>query len=95
MLRKHCFQMVSTEESRAAFVEGVLRFLVNYDFDGLDFDWEYPTQRGGITEDKVNFVALLRQLRARLSKWDLMLTIAVPLSSGIAAQAYDMYEIGR
>lgn len=87
--------MASTDTSREAFVEGVLRFLVHYDFDGLDFDWEYPTQRGGIAEDKPNFVALLRLLRVRLSKWNLMLTVAVPLSTGIVAQAYDMYEIGR
>ena len=34
--------MVSDPEKRGAFVKSVLSLLTEYDFDGLDFDWEYP-----------------------------------------------------
>jgi hypothetical protein len=30
----------------------------------LDFDWEYPANRGGVPSDKVNFIFIVY-----LSKW--------------------------
>lgn len=87
--------MSSTAESRAAFVESVLRFLVAYDFDGLDLDWEYPTERGGIPADKDNFSELLKLLKSRLSTWDLLLTIAVPISTEVSDKAYDLSAINE
>lgn len=82
--------MASSAESREGFVESVLRFIVAYNFDGIDFDWEYPAQNGGIAEDKENLAQLLKLLKTRLSKWDLLLTVAVPISVEIADSAYDI-----
>ena len=45
--------MVSDPAKRAVFVNYVVAFLQKYDFDGLDFDWEYPANRGGVPADKV------------------------------------------
>lgn len=82
--------MVSDEEYRQAFVDSVIRFLAEYDFDGLDIDWEYPTDRGGIAEDKENFGMLMETMKNTLKKWDMLLTIAVPISTDLAEAAYDM-----
>jgi hypothetical protein len=48
------FQMAATQATRNFFADSVVTFVQKYNFDGLDVDWEYPTQRGGTPEDKVN-----------------------------------------
>lgn len=45
--------MVADPAKRAKFVNSVVNFLIKYNFDGLDFDWEYPANRGGVEADKV------------------------------------------
>ena len=46
--------MASTPGSRAVFVQSAVDFLLKHAFDGLDMDWEYPANRGGIAEDRVS-----------------------------------------
>lgn len=59
-----------TEESREKFARSCVNILKTYALDGIDLDWEYPGQLGpGIKhrdEDKTNFTAMLRELRAQL-----------------------------
>ena len=35
-------RLVSSPASRAAFIDHAVKMLKEYDFDGLDLDWEYP-----------------------------------------------------
>jgi len=76
--------MASTAASRATFIDAALSFLRRTGFDGIDLDWEYPTGIGvpcdaGVIcegpEDKRNFVALVREMRAALGN-RYLLTIA-------------------
>ena len=59
--------MVTDPEIRRGFVKSAIDFIVEYDLDGLDMDWEYPGMPGpGLKyreEDKQNFTALMRELR--------------------------------
>ena len=60
--------MASTEESRKEFVASVKEFIIEYDLDGVDIDWESPVTGGGgvikcMPEDKENFTYLLEALR--------------------------------
>ncbi len=60
-----------TEESRRRFAESVVDFVVRFQFDGVDIDWEYPVSGGLATnarrpEDKQNFTLLMEELRRRL-----------------------------
>lgn len=85
--------MAETSKSRQEFADSVLRFLCFYGFDGLDVDWEYPTQRGGIAADKENFIELLRTLRETFAVRQKLLTVAIAVSPSILTVAYNVLEM--
>ncbi|KAG9316848.1 glycoside hydrolase family 18 protein [Chiua virens] len=60
---------VATSENRTAFVQTVADFAVQYELDGINFDWEYPNEQGiGCNtispNDTQNFLYFLQELRA-------------------------------
>lgn len=61
-----------TKQSRTIFIASVSNFLVRYDLDGLDIDWEYPGMAGAghafRSEDKANFTLLLKELRIEFDR---------------------------
>jgi chitinase len=66
--------MALTRESRSRFIESAVRFVYAHQLDGVDIDWEYPGLPGYgnkyAPEDRQNFTALLKELRARLDRED-------------------------
>jgi len=61
-----------TPEARAHFAQSAVSFMIEYGFDGIDLDWEYPTGNGLATnvvrpQDPENFILLLAELRAQLT----------------------------
>ncbi|XP_037094357.1 acidic mammalian chitinase-like [Pollicipes pollicipes] len=79
-------ELVADPENRARFIYSVLRYLRQYNFDGLDLDWEYPGSRAGSDfADKENYATLCEELRAafedesqKTNRPALLLTVAVP-----------------
>ncbi len=75
-------EMARSAENRKKFVESTIRFLNEFDLDGLDIDWEYPGLPGignpFIPEDKGNFTSLMRELREAMDATgkDYVLTFA-------------------
>ena len=48
-------QVVNNRDSRAKLADNIVKFAKQYGFDGIDLDWEYPT-------DKVsNYISLLKK----------------------------------
>lgn len=87
--------MASDPEARARFVESVLRFLEQFNFDGLDLDWEYPGSRGGASYDKQNFVRLLRELSEAFRPRGYLLTAAVSAGKWFVEPAYDIPQVSK
>ncbi|KAF9358965.1 hypothetical protein BGX26_000507 [Mortierella sp. AD094] len=61
----HYSEMVSTADNRQKFIKSAIAFVRERGFDGIDFDWEYPSdkKRGGHDEDPENFVTFLKEMR--------------------------------
>ena len=61
-----------TKESRKIFIDSAVDFVIKYDLDGLDIDWEYPGLKGDDNrfrpEDKENYTLLLKELRHRFNR---------------------------
>ncbi|KAI8441014.1 hypothetical protein MSG28_009287 [Choristoneura fumiferana] len=70
------------------------RNLYNYidtnGFDGLDLDWEYPAQRGGIESDKEMFVTLVKELKSAFEPKGYILTSAVAVTQTHIDLSYDV-----
>jgi chitinase len=66
----HFSDVALTDESRKKFAASAVDFLLEYQLDGIDIDWEYPGQVGaGNTfreEDRENFTLLLKEVRSSL-----------------------------
>ena len=54
--------IVSNPEAEARYVEGVVKMIDEYDYDGLDLDWEYPDT----AKEVEGFERLTRTLRGRI-----------------------------
>jgi len=82
--------MAKDEAKRRTFVMSAVKFVDQHNFDGLDLDWEYPAKRGGVTEDKQNFIKLIQDLHKEFSKRNLLLTAAIGAARDTIDAAYDV-----
>jgi chitinase len=79
---------------RKIFVNSAVAFLKEHDFDGLDIDWGYPSNRGGDkTVDKANFIALLTELKAAFEPHGFLLSSAVSPRKKTIDSDYDITKL--
>lgn len=86
--------------SRTIFIASIMEAIENYRFDGIDIDWEYPTQTaGGLIvsnpNDKANLTLFMQELRTAMNKVnpDLILSMAVAAGTYAANSYYDIYAL--
>ncbi|KAI0723219.1 glycoside hydrolase [Earliella scabrosa] len=68
---KYFSSAVADAQGRATLADNMLALYAQYGLDGIDIDWEYPSQEGSggnivSAADSANFLAFLRTLRATL-----------------------------
>ncbi|XP_071539408.1 chitinase-3-like protein 1 [Panulirus ornatus] len=90
------FSMMTMDPSkRKTFIDSSVKLLTDHGFDGLDVDWEYPTERGGRPVDKENFVILFQELRAAFDQFSppLLLSAATSPNKLTVDEAYDLPKL--
>lgn len=81
---------------RKAFINSVIEFLKEYDFDGIDLDWEYPSARlGDPTVDKDNYLKLVREMREAFDPHGYLLTAAMSPGKDKIDKAYYIKELNE
>eukprot|EP00581_Thalassiosira_minuscula_P005354 CAMPEP_0183742588 /NCGR_PEP_ID=MMETSP0737-20130205/64777_1 /TAXON_ID=385413 /ORGANISM="Thalassiosira miniscula, Strain CCMP1093" /LENGTH=1396 /DNA_ID=CAMNT_0025978175 /DNA_START=206 /DNA_END=4396 /DNA_ORIENTATION=- len=63
-------EMAASATARARFAQKCVELINEYDFDGIDIDWEYPgyEDHKGTPQDRDNFKLLLNDVRAKLDE---------------------------
>ncbi|MBB3072907.1 chitinase [Paenibacillus baekrokdamisoli] len=65
-------EAAATEAGRERMADSAIRVLIDYPFDGIDLDWEYPcygeADIHSSPEDKTNFTLLLKKMREALDR---------------------------
>uniref|UniRef100_A0A3B4Z2V6 GH18 domain-containing protein n=1 Tax=Stegastes partitus TaxID=144197 RepID=A0A3B4Z2V6_9TELE len=97
------FAMVSSAASCYTFINSVIKFLQQYQFDGLDLDWEHPDSNSSPPQDKELFMVLTQVshtanqfLATSKSKWSAeinILSLAFIASSCLLAIVLDSIHV--
>ncbi|XP_049852511.1 probable chitinase 2 [Schistocerca gregaria] len=90
------YSIVSNDPTkRRNLIESAVSLLQEYNFDGFDLDWEYPSQRDGNPVDLENFNTLIREFREEFDKHGYYLSAAVGASNQAADLSYHVPSLSK
>lgn len=84
--------MAASSEKRTLFVQNLVAIVAEYQFDGVDMDWEYPDPG----QSAQNFLALMEELREALPADKLLTAAVVALSDhyglGVPVESFALMD---
>lgn len=84
----------STKEKRQILIDSIMKVIKEYEFDGVDFDWEYPGWSGledSTPNDKYNFTLLCKELRQAFDEYKEGLLITAAVIGGLTASSLSSF----
>jgi len=89
--------MAADPAKRKIFIDSSVAFAKTFDFDGLDFDWEYPGDREGSDpeHDKEDFTVLIQEFGAALHAEGKLFTAAISPDYKRAGVGYDVPALAK
>ncbi|MBV9864971.1 MAG: glycoside hydrolase family 18 protein [Abitibacteriaceae bacterium] len=76
--------MATNPQTRTHFIQELLRFCTGNHLDGIDFDWEHPTNN---VEEEA-YAVLLQETKQQFQAHNLLVTVAVADWQHLSAEAY-------
>ena len=93
-------RLVNNPEARRKFINHVIKFILDNNFDGLDLDWEYPACwqvecKAERASDKQAFSLWVKELKEAFKPYGLLLSAAVSPSKKVIDMGYDVPSVSR
>lgn len=87
--RSEGFATMSTGDTRRRkFVKALTEFCTTHDFDGVDYDWEFPKT----ARERKGYVDLIRDTRQAFSPRGMIVTVALGHNQNLGQEAYGLLD---
>lgn len=87
--------MVSKQQNRIMFIDSIVRYVEENKFDGVDLVWLDPATRGGLPQDKQNYVLFFKDLRKAFDPKGWYIGVSVNPRKEILDVGYDLSSIAK
>lgn len=87
--------MARDSTRKNTFINSILKFIKQWELDGIDICWQFPGQRGGRAEDRKNFVSLLKDIKATFKADGWLLTVHIIAHREKIRAGYDVKSISQ
>ncbi len=88
-------EMAASDNYRKLFAKDCMRVVKEYNLDGIDIDWEYPTSKAGnisaSPDDTKNFTLMMKEIRKAIGKKKLLTLATEAGAHYIDFRAIDPY----
>ncbi|CAH1403768.1 unnamed protein product [Nezara viridula] len=86
-------EMARTSSKSTTFINSLIKFIRQWELDGIDICWQFPGQRGGKPEDRKNFVNLLKDIKKTFVPEGWLLTVHIIAHRDKIRLGYDVKSI--
>lgn len=93
--------MVYNHSSRKQFIKSFVKIIHDYQLNGVDLDWEFPSWDNNIQDDRQrqHFTQLLEEIRMEIDRQSdqkrFLLSVAVGSIPSIINTAYDVQYLNQ